>query len=84
MALVLEDRPLRISPRSSLGEQDLAAPCLRSEGLRTWIFLLEMRHWLQRVDLVYKRAWAGVSVELTALGYGIHYPVRHGQVENWV
>lgn len=22
--------------------------------------------------------------ELTTVGYGIHYPVRHGQVENWV
>lgn len=21
---------------------------------------------------------------ITRLGYGIHYPVRHGQVENWV
>ena len=25
-----------------------------------------------------------LGYELIMVGYGIHYPVRHGQVENWV
>lgn len=84
MDLGLAGQPSRISPRSSLGEPVLVVLCPRREELRTWISLLETRHWLPRVDLVMKKKWDGFDSKLTRVGYGIHYPVRHGQVENWV
>lgn len=51
----LEDQLLQTNPHSSPGGQVLVARCLRREELRTWISSLEMRHWLQPVDLVWKK-----------------------------
>ena len=83
MALDLEGQPLQTSRHSLLGERVLVAPCLRKEAPRIWISLLETRRWLQRVGLVREKSMIISSVLIT-VGYGIHYPVRHGQVENWV
>ena len=84
MALGLEAQPSPTNLHSSLREQVLEALCLQKEGLRISISSLEMRRWLQRAGLVWMRNRKAHGSGLTAVGYGIHYPVRHGQVENWV
>ena len=84
MALGLEDQPSPTNLPSSLEEPDLVALCPQKEGLRISISSLEMRRWLQRAGLVWMRNRKAHGSGLTTVGYGIHYPVRHGQVENWV
>lgn len=45
-----------------------------------------MRRWQQQADPVWWGFnWGQVAQNTDGWqGYGIHYPVRHGQVENWV
>jgi hypothetical protein len=67
---------------------------LESEEQRTWTSSLAMKLWQPPLDPVRaydegnsaeKRGWIiGKITPLTGKGYGIHYPIRHGQIENWV
>lgn len=39
---------------------------------------------MRRLALVSRALSKGENTGLMVLGYGLHYPIRHGQIENWV
>ena len=86
VALDQEDQLLQISHLSSQEEQGREAHCQLKEAPKISTSSLATRPWPQPVDLVYSDRGLVIYSEGTDcdLGYGIHYPVRHGQVENWV
>lgn len=65
--------------------------CLKKEVLKILISSLVMKHWRLQMDLVSTNLFlvfinVFFSQRLTYffhLDYGLNYPIRHGQVENW-
>ena len=54
------------------------------EERKTLTFSSATRRSQQQVDQVGKEYDNITEQSLTGVGYGIHYPIRHGQIENWV
>ena len=82
----LEGQLSQISHLSSQEGQGREAHCQLKEAPRTSTSLLVTKPWPRPMDLVCSKRGLIVYNEGAdcGLGYGVHYPVRHGQVENWV
>jgi hypothetical protein len=77
---------VQLSPtnrHSLLEELVLVVIFPRKEVLKTSTFSLATKHLQLRLALVRLKPQSIWFISNFS-GYGIHYPIRHGQIENWV
>jgi hypothetical protein len=86
LMLAREDQQLHRSLQNSQAVLDPEGSSQRSAGQKTWTTLSAMRRWLPQMEVVSAETETPqvlISTDM-GLGYGINYPIRHGQIENWV